>query len=87
MKKYLPKQIYNRTDKIGYETPEKNWFLNRKFKDLFNDIITTNNSPLSNYFNMNELTKIINMDELSEHNAQVLWKAISVGLWSEKFKT
>ena len=23
MKKYLPKQIYNRTDKIGYETPEK----------------------------------------------------------------
>ena len=87
MKKYLPKQIYNRTDKIGYETPEKNWFLNRKFKDLFNDIIITNNSPLSNYFNMNELTKIINMDELSEQNAQVLWKAISVGLWSEKFKT
>ena len=59
MKKYLPKQIYNRTDKIGYETPEKNWFLNRKFKDLFNDIIITNNSPLSNYFNMNELTKLL----------------------------
>ena len=36
---------------------------------------------------MNELTKIVNMDELSEQNAQVLWKAISVGLWSEKFKT
>ena len=35
---------------------------------------------------MNELTKIVNMDELSEQNAQVLWKAISVGL-SEKFKT
>ena len=26
--------------------------------DHGNDIITTNNSPLSNYFNMNELTKI-----------------------------
>ena len=44
MKKYLPKEIYNRTDKIGYETPEKNWFLDRKFKDLFNDIISSNNT-------------------------------------------
>ena len=26
------------------------------------------------------------MDELSEQNAQVLWKAISVGLWSENSK-
>ena len=86
MKKYLPEKIYSRTDKIGYETPEKKWFLDKKFKDLLNDIISSNNTVVSNYFNTNELQKIINMNELREQDAQVLWKVASVGLWSEKFK-
>ena len=86
MKPYLPEKIYLRTDKIGYETPETKWFLNNKFKEFFNDIISSNDSIISNYFDINELSRILNMEKLDEQNAQFLWKALSVGLWSQKFK-
>jgi len=85
MKKYLPEKIYSRTDKVGFETPQQNWFKNNKFKEMFNDTIYSKNSIVSDYFDINELNRIINKKEMTYNDTQVLWKAISVAKWHEKF--
>ena len=56
MKKYLPSEIYNRKDKIGFEAPvEKNIFFDEKFYKQCLDLIS---KTLSNRYDFIDLNKV-----------------------------
>ena len=80
-KQYLPDEIYNRTDKIGFYTPlidaltkDKQWVIERLNKitfikpDFINDLITR-----------------LEQNRLDTGTALHIWRQLSVYLWQEEF--
>lgn len=83
MKDLLPKEIYNRTDKLGFSTPEKDWF--RELKPYFKSIIAEQkNDEFVNWEEMNE-----NFDALYENalntNISRFWRFIIFALWRKVY--
>ncbi len=86
MKGYLPEEIRLRRDKIGFSTPEDNWFRTsyfRKFiKELYNDKRFKSRGiidyMIANKILENHLNKKINA-------SREIWKLISLELWFRKF--
>jgi asparagine synthase (glutamine-hydrolysing) len=76
-KKYIPQQIYNRRDKIGFETPIQNWFLPHKKQIL--DLI---NSQL-NFLNMEYLTS--NFDEVLKYRPNFVVRLYSFAIWKKVY--
>lgn len=83
MKDILPEEIYNRTDKIGFATPEKNWFI--ELQPYFKEII----SQLKNdeYVNWEEFYQ--NFDAIYENALNTstlrLWRFINFALWRKVY--
>lgn len=86
MKGTLPEKIRTRRDKIGFGTPQDEWFRTDSFKELITEII--NSKSFSN-------RKIINAtkaNELFNHHlnkkldiSKEIWKWINLELWFRKF--
>jgi len=82
----LDDKIRLRKDKIGYETPEKEWFKEIKFKNFINDVLnskTFNNRP---FFDANKIKTLYTKHLLGkENNSNLIWKVIHLELWLRKF--
>jgi asparagine synthase (glutamine-hydrolysing) len=82
----LPEKIKNRKDKIGFMTPEDEWFRQSKLKSLINDILksdTLKNRQIVNPVKANTLYK-----GYSDNKLQIskdIWKWINLELWFRKF--
>ena len=82
----VPSNILNRKDKIGFATPENEWFRKRKFKDLILDILHSNkfesrkiiDPQLSIKLYQKHLDKKINI-------SQDIWKWINLEFWFQKY--
>jgi len=83
MKDLLPQEIYNRTDKLGFSTPEKQWF--KELKPYFKSIIAEQKND--EFVNWEELYK--NFDEIYEHalntNISRLWRFVIFALWRKVY--
>ncbi len=84
LKDILPKEIYERTDKIGFATPEKEWFIQLKpfFKEL---IAKRKNDEFVEWENINS-----NFEELFENtiktSTQRLWRLIVFAVWRDVYE-
>lgn len=86
MKNDLPSQIINRVDKIGFNTPQDEWFRSDKYKSMILDIIETasfKNRPYLNQSKVHELYK--RHLERNGNYARDIWKLIHLELWYRKF--
>lgn len=84
MKDILPSEIYNRTDKIGFATPEKKWM--QELKPYFKEIIGQQKND--EYVNWEEFYQ--NFDAIYEHALKTstlrLWRFINFALWRKVYQ-
>ncbi|MBI3518518.1 MAG: asparagine synthase (glutamine-hydrolyzing) [Bacteroidetes bacterium] len=76
-KTYIPSQIYNRKDKIGFETPVTKWFLPHK-----KQVIDTINSQLD-FVDGTYLAS--NFDTLIQRKPAFLLRLYSLSIWKKVF--
>ena len=83
MRGIVPDQILNRKDKIGFETPNKDWVLNI----LKSDEKVLENLESISFININELKAMVNnyINGNSNLDWQV-WRWINFSLWLDLYK-
>lgn len=84
MKDLLPNEIYNRTDKIGFATPEKKWM--QELKPYFKEIISQQKND--EYVNWEEFYQ--NFDAIYDNALNTstlrLWRFINFALWRKVYQ-
>lgn len=76
-KQYIPQQIYNRRDKIGFETPVTKWFLPNK-KDVLDTIVSQ-----CGFVNASKLSS--NFESLLDNKPQFLLRLYSFSVWKKVY--
>ena len=85
MKGILPEKNRNRMDKIGFETPEAEWF-RTILKDKVQEIIDSDSFRTRGYFDVNLLKKEFEAHLEGRKDATgIIWKSINLELWFRKF--
>lgn len=86
MRGILPENIRNRKDKVGYQTPEDEWFRSSQFQKIFNDVLSSEVFKKRGYFNLEKLNNL-NKQHISGRKdaGDQLWKAFHLELWFRKF--
>ena len=84
MKDVLPEEIYNRTDKLGFATPQKEWF--KDLKPYFKEII--GNQKTDEFVDWDELNN--NFESVFNHaintDTKRLWRLINFALWRKIYQ-
>jgi asparagine synthase (glutamine-hydrolysing) len=86
MKGILPEEIRLRTDKIGFDTPQDEWFREKEFKTLVLDILDSELFKSRNIIKP-EIAKELYQKHLNKeiNIAKEIWKWIHLELWFRKF--
>jgi len=86
LKEYLPKKILFRKDKVGFSTPDNEWFRNESFSILIKNIIH------SKSFSQRGIFDPIKVDNLFQKHLEKkinisndIWKWINLELWFQEF--
>jgi asparagine synthase (glutamine-hydrolysing) len=85
MKGYLPEKIRLRMDKVGYETPEVEWFNGNKFRTLFLDIVNFGKIKSKGYFDLPEINNILKKSRMTSNDTKELWKMLSLEYFFNKW--
>ena len=86
MKGILPKKIYLRSDKIGFDTPEDEWFRDPEWQDIVHEILNS-----QSFINRNLINNKIAFDLYKKHlNKEIniskeIWKWIHLEFWFRQF--
>ncbi len=86
MKNVLPEKIRERRDKIGFNTPEDDWFRTPLFIEFINKILNSKSFADRDYINVpkakelfyNHISKKVNI-------SRDIWKWINLELWFREF--
>ncbi len=85
LKGILPEKIRMRKDKIGFSTPESDWFKNERLKSLLADIIKSKSFSERGYFDVSQCKKeLLSLQKHNKFNSE-FWKWIHLELWFRKF--
>jgi asparagine synthase (glutamine-hydrolysing) len=81
-KDILPEKIKNRVDKIGFETPQDEWFRNNQFKKVIDDLVNSESFKAREIFDVNNIKKIVE-DHFhgKSNNSNNIWKCLHLELW------
>jgi asparagine synthase (glutamine-hydrolysing) len=85
MRDYLPIEVYNRRDKIGFATPEDDWLRN-EMKSYVEDIMFSREFKEMPFLNWKKFEKDYLL--FSKEGAafeKTLWSILSIHLWLKKF--
>lgn len=86
MKGILPEQIRLRKDKIGFMTPESEWFREPLFKDFILNLLQSNSFRQKPYFNNKACIKLYNLHLQRKINiSRDIWKWMHLELWFNSF--
>jgi asparagine synthase (glutamine-hydrolysing) len=86
MKGVLPEKIRLRTDKIGFGTPQDEWFREPDFQTLVNEILSSDSFNNRNIVNPNKAKALFNKHLNKEINiSKEIWKWIHLELWFREF--
>lgn len=86
MQDILPEKIRMRMDKVGYETPENDWFRTPAFQQKINEIINSPSFIQRGYFNHKKVVGLYQHHISGKKNiGKEIWKWIHLELWFQKF--
>ncbi len=80
-KKYLPKKVHERREKMGFPVPLNDWMEKKEFKNFVMDTITESNFANSKYFNKKEFEKDITQFDTFDRS---IWAILCLSEWSNK---
>jgi len=82
MKSILPEKIRLRYDKMGFETPEDEWFREDYFKTMIYDILKNPTKQFTKYIDTKKALQMYEKHLNKEHNcSKEIWKWINLHLW------
>jgi len=82
MKEILPEKIRTRQSKIGFATPEDEWFRTKLFFEYVNDLINSKLFSENNYIDVNKIKKLYkNHIDKKVNISQEIWKWIHLSEW------
>jgi asparagine synthase (glutamine-hydrolysing) len=85
LKGILPEKIRMRKDKVGFSTPESDWFKNVKLKELLADVIESDKFKERGYFNVKQCKKELkSLQKYNRYNLE-FWKWLHLELWFRAF--
>jgi asparagine synthase (glutamine-hydrolysing) len=86
MKNTLPEPIRMRRDKIGFDTPQSNWFKEKIFKDYISEIIHSNSFKDRNIINPKKAELLYQKHIDGKINiSKEIWKWIHLEEWYREF--
>jgi len=86
MEEQLDKEILNRTDKIGFETPEDKWLREEPVKGFVNEIINSKSFENRKYFDVERIKHDFELHLLKKKNIGMkIWQCIFLELWLREF--
>lgn len=86
MKNILPERIRLRKDKIGFNTPEDEWFRTVKFRNLIGEIINSESFGSRGIADVNKVRILFERHLNGKINiSRDIWKWINLELWFRKF--
>ena len=85
LKGILPEKIRMRKDKVGFSTPEADWFKNKKLQAILEDVIESDSFKGRGYFNVKQCKKEFkSFQNYNKYNPE-FWKWINLELWFRSF--
>lgn len=86
LKGILPEKIRVRTDKVGFATPQDEWFRTEQFQSLINDIINSESFHNRGFINSEKVKELYTQHLNKEINiAKDIWKWVHLELWFREF--
>jgi asparagine synthase (glutamine-hydrolysing) len=86
MKNKLPEPIRLRKDKIGFSTPEDEWFRSPEFVKYVKDLVSCDNFKLRGYFDYKKCLALFEKHIDKKINiSKEIWKWINLELWFREF--
>jgi asparagine synthase (glutamine-hydrolysing) len=85
LKGILPEKIRMRKDKVGFSTPEADWFKNVKLQTILTDIIESESFKERGYFNIKQCKSDFHSFEKNQKYNPEFWKWISLEMWFRQF--
>jgi asparagine synthase (glutamine-hydrolysing) len=85
MKNIVPEKNRLRYDKVGFDTPQDEWFRIKQFQEYIKEILISSSNPLKNYIDLRLASKLYNKHIKGEINiAKDIWKWINLHVWLDK---
>lgn len=86
MKNIMPEKIRFRRDKIGFETPQDEWFRTKEWQIIINEIIQSPSFKSRKIINPEKASILFKKHLSSEINiAKEIWKWVHLELWFREF--
>jgi len=86
MQDILPRGIVNRMDKVGFQTPEGDWFRSDKLKKFLFEVFSSKSLEHREIFNKNKLLNMLNNHIKGNGDyGKELWKILNLELWFRKY--
>lgn len=86
LKGILPEKIRTRKDKIGFGTPQDEWFRTEKFQKIIFDLLNSSSMKKREIIDTDEAQKIYKQHLQRKINAsKEIWKWIHLELWFREF--
>lgn len=86
MRGILPEKIRKRKDKIGFGTPQAEWFRSENFISLINEILSNGHVVKNDIIDKEKFGKVLQQhtSRKADHSKEI-WKLMNLELWFEEF--
>ncbi len=85
MKGILPEEVRQRTDKMGFVTPQDTWF-RTGLKSLIKNILNSKSFSTRGYFDVPAAAELFDRYCLGKYNiSSQIWRWINLELWLRRF--
>ena len=86
MKGVLPEKIRSRRDKIGFDTPQDEWFRTRKWQGIINDVLSSNSFKQRHLIDPEVAARKYKQHLKGKVNiSKEIWKWVHLELWFREF--
>jgi asparagine synthase (glutamine-hydrolysing) len=85
LKGILPEKIRLRKDKIGFSTPEQEWFKDVKLLSLLTDIVNSDSFKNRGYFDVKNCKTKLENYKRNKRGSKDFWKWIHLELWFRQY--
>lgn len=87
MRGIIPEEIRCRRSKIGFETPQRKWFLAELGDNL--EVLLSNQMVASEFVNAHEVLELLRSarrkKKISKLDAEFIWRCVNLELWLREF--